>query len=56
MTEGKPTFFPKALYRRWLTSRIISKVKHFNCIASRCEKTDKNYRPFVALIRHSILI
>ena len=56
-TKGKPTFFPKALYRgRARIEQTIGKLKRFKRVALRCEKTDENYRSFVALALSFIFI
>ncbi len=56
-TKEKPTFLPKALYRgRARIEQTMGKLKRFNRVALRCEKTDENYSSFVALALSFILI
>jgi hypothetical protein len=52
-----PAFFPKTLYKaRARIEQAVSKLKRFNRIALRSEKTAQNYRSFVALALGFILI
>ena len=52
-----PAFFPKILYKgRARIEQTVGKLKRFKRIALRCEKTERNYRSFVALALGLILI
>jgi transposase len=56
-TTGRPTFFPKALYKgRARIEQAVGKLKRFKRIALRCEKTAQNYGSFVALACAFILV
>ncbi|KLK90895.1 transposase [Microvirga vignae] len=56
-TKEKPKFFPNMLYRgRARIEQTMGKLKRFKRVALRCEKTDENYRSFVALALSFMLI
>ena len=45
-----PARLASAIYRgRARIEQAVDKPKRFKCIALRCEKTERNFRPFVAL-------
>ena len=48
--KARPAFFPEALDRaRARVGQLIGRLKRFKRIALRCEDTDGNFAPFVAL-------
>jgi transposase len=48
--KSKPKFFARALYKgRARIEQAVGKLKRFKRVAMRCEKTETNYRSFVAL-------
>ena len=56
-TKDMPAFFPKTLYKaRARIEQAVGKLKRFERIALRCEKTAQNYGSFVALALGFILI
>ena len=55
--KSRPAFFPKALYRaRARIEQLIGKLKRFKRLALRCEKTDRNFGAFVAIVLGLILV
>jgi transposase len=56
-TKDIPPFFPKVLYKaRARIEQAVGKLKRFQRIALRCEKTARNYGSLVALALGFILI
>lgn len=48
--KNKPKFFARVLYKgRARIEQTMGKLKRFKRLAMRCEKTEANYRSFVAL-------
>lgn len=55
--KTKPAFFPKPLYKaRARIEQAVGKLKRFQRIALRCEKTALNFLSFVHLAAAFILI
>ncbi len=55
--RNRPKFFATALYRaRARIEQLVGKLKRFKRIALRCEKTNRNFASFVALVLGFILV
>ena len=55
--KAKATFFPKALYKgRARIEQTMGKLKRFQRVALRCEKTAHNYASLVAFACGLILV
>jgi transposase len=55
--KHQPAFFPKALYRGWARiEHMLGKLKRFERVALRCEKTAKSFAAIVALAFGFILV